>query len=510
MVTIMISRIDHFLNSITMYRLVLYGLNVLVAYSLVLAFTGVLHHGGFAYVRLLITLLVVCCVTNVVCAKIFRTPVNLESWIITALILYFIMFPAVTMADVATAAFAGFVAISSKFFLTVNKRHIFNPVAIGALAVGATAFLKGTMPLVERYFDSGNVIWWVGTPAMLPFVLIVGLLIVRKIRKFSMLFAFLVGALITTILLALVDNNESSAMIMQTVVSWPLVFFATIMLTEPFTMPPHRRSQIIFGLIVGLLFGARYHIGPLYSTPELALIIGNIFAFAVSMKRRAMLALKEKRLISKDTYEFSFIPDARFNFIPGQYLEWTLPEESTDSRGNRRYFTIASSPTEKEVKIGIKFYQPSSMFKTDLLALPEGYLIAAGQRGGDFTMPKDTRKKLVFIAGGIGVTPFRSMIKYLSDKKEKRDVTLIYSVKTEDEIAYKDIFEEGEKEFGLKTIYMVGNFLTAESITRDIYNWKERFFYLSGPNAMVENYKKLLLSIGVSRRNIKTDYFPGF
>lgn len=504
----MLSRLDRFLNSITIYKVVLYGLMLLVTYSFILAFSGVISHGGFAYARLMFTLVAVCYITDTVFAKLFRVPVNAESWIITALILYFIMFPAVGLGDAVTAAFAGFIAIASKYFITINKRHIFNPVAIGALAVGATAFFKGTMPAIEYYFNSGNVIWWVGTPIMLPAVLVVGLLITRKIRKFSMLGAFLVGAAITTLLLE--PSGTTSNMMMQTVMSWPLIFFGTVMLTEPFTMPPHRRSQIIFGLMVGLLFSARYHIGPLYSTPELALVIGNLFAYAVGMKRRLMLVLKEKRLISKNTYEFSFIPDAPFNFIPGQYLEWTLPGKSSDIRGNRRYFTVASSPTENEVKLGVKFYQPSSTFKADLLGLPEGYVIAAGQRGGDFTMPKDTSKKLVFIAGGIGVTPFRSMIKYLIDKNEKRDIILIYSVKTEDEIAYKDIFEEGKKAFGLKIVYMVGDFLTVDTVAKEILDRKERAFYLSGPNAMVENYRKLLISMGIRRGNIKTDYFPGF
>ena len=512
----MLSRIDKFLNSITMYRLVVYTLIILAVYAIGLAFFGVIHHGGMAYIYSLVTLIVVCYVSNYLFAKLFGAPVNVESWLITALILFFLMFPAATIGDAVTAAFAGFIAMASKYFITINKRHIFNPVAIGALAVGATAFFKGTMPTVEQFFDSGNVVWWVGTPTMLPLVLILGLLVIRKIRKFAMFFAFVLGTVLSTAVLSigLGDPDFIREMLLQNLLSWPLVFFGAFMLTEPITMPPHHRVQIIFGFAVGLLFVARYHLGPLYSTPELALVIGNIFAFAVSMKRRLMLVLKERKLISKDTYEFSFASDAPFHFHPGQYLEWTLPEKHADNRGNRRYFTVASSPTEKEVKLGVKFYQPSSAFKTELLNMPEGHIIAAGQLGGDFVLPHNPKKKLVFIAGGIGVTPFRSMIKYLIDKKERREATLIYSVKSEDEIAYRDIFEQAEREIGLKIVYLVGNFLTEETIKKEILDYannpKEYLFYLSGPNAMVENYKKLLLKIGVRRSHIKTDYFPGF
>ena len=299
------------------------------------------------------------------------------------------------------------------------------------------------------------------------------------------------------------------------ILSGPLMFFGTIMLTEPFTMPPKRREQIIFGFGVGLVFAAHYNYGFLYGTPELALLVGNLFAYTVSMKWRLMLTLKEKKLLSKDTYEFSFAADTPFDFSPGQYLEWTMLESKgslpTDLRGNRRYFTIASSPTEKEVKLGVKFYVPSSTFKDSLLKMKEGSIIAAGQRGGDFVMPEDTEKKLVFIAGGIGVTPFRSMTKYLLDRGEKRDITLIYSVKEEVEIAYRDIFDEAEKKIGLKTLYMVGNFLTEDIVREQIPHYNDgHCFYLSGPNAMVENYKKLFLRMGVKRADIKTDYFPGF
>ncbi len=497
-----------------MYRLVVYVLVILAAYAMVLAYFGILHHGVMPYVYSFVTIIAICYLSNLIFAKLFYVPINVESWLITALILFFLMFPAITLGDLVTAAFAGFVAIASKYFITINKRHIFNPVAFAAVAVGATSFFQGSMPMVEQFFDSGNVVWWVGTPAMLPLVIILGLLVIRKIRKFGMFFAFVLGTVLATAVININDPNFVREMLLQNLLSWPLIFFGAIMLTEPITMPPHHRVQVIFGFAVGLLFVARYHIGPLYSTPELALVIGNIFAYAVSMKRRLMLTLKEKKLISKDTYEFSFASDALFHFHPGQYLEWTLKEDRSDNRGNRRYFTVSSSPTEKDVKLGVKFYQPSSVFKNELLNLPEGYTIAAGQLGGDFVLPHNKKKKLVFIAGGIGVTPFRSMIKYLIDKKEKREVTLIYCVKSEDEIAYRDVFEEGEREIGLKKIYLVGKFLTEEFLKKELPDCNNSncnyLFYMSGPNVMVTNYKKLLIKMGIKRSHIKTDYFPGF
>jgi ferredoxin-NADP reductase len=146
-----------------------------------------------------------------------------------------------------------------------------------------------------------------------------------------------------------------------------------------------------------------------------------------------------------------------------------------------------------------------------------------GTLAGDFTLPQDPAKKLAFIAGGIGVTPFRSMIKYLIDKNEKRDIVLFYSNKTQDEIAYKDIFDMAQKQFAMKTIYTLSDetklpegwtgdkgFLTADKVKTFLPDYKERTFYLSGPHGMVAAFEKTLSEIGVPKRQIKTDYFPGF
>ena len=120
-----------------------------------------------------------------------------------------------------------------------------------------------------------------------------------------------------------------------------------------------------------------------------------------------MLRLKEKVQLAPDIYDFIFVPTRKFAFAPGQYMEWTLGHDEPDSRGNRRYFTLASSPTENTLRLGVKFYQQSSSFKSALLAMDQQSEIVAAQVAGDFVLPDDPRQKCVFIAGGIGITPFR-------------------------------------------------------------------------------------------------------
>jgi ferredoxin-NADP reductase len=295
------------------------------------------------------------------------------------------------------------------------------------------------------------------------------------------------------------------------------------MLTEPLTAPTTKRLRIAFGILVGFLFAPALHIGPFYSTPELALIIGNIFAYIVSPKEKLFLKLKERKKIGTDTFNFVFQKDKNFHFQPGQYMEWTLKHRSPDTRGNRRYFTIASSPTEEEIHLGVKFYPEPSSFKNRLLALPIGEEIVAAQRSGDFVLPKKQEQGLVFIAGGIGITPFRSMIQYLLDKHEKREITLFYSNKKISDISYKEVFDKAQAELGIKTIYtitdkdekildvsMQNKSIDSEMIQKEVPQYLNKTFYISGPHGMVNAFENTLKSMGVHRKNIKIDFFPGF
>jgi ferredoxin-NADP reductase len=210
-------------------------------------------------------------------------------------------------------------------------------------------------------------------------------------------------------------------------------------------------------------------------------------------------------------------------FTPGQYMEWTIPHKKTDSRGNRRYFTIASSPTEETLRLGVKFYPNGSSYKKAMAAIDTQTPIVGAQLSGDFTLPKDTKQKLVFIAGGIGITPFRSMIKYLLDINQARPIILFYVNKTVNEIVYTDVFNQAAVQLGIKTIYTLTDQtqvppnwqqktgrIDATMIRQEIPDFMERTFYLSGPHTMVTAYKETLHAMGVPGKQIKIDFFPGF
>ena len=495
-----------------MYRLVLYFLIFLVCMAMIFSYVGWLPYNPIAILFSTLFITTVCLILNVIFAWGFDAPTNAESVYITALILVLIIDPISSATDAtffSLAIWASVWAMASKYIFAIGKKHIFNPAAI---AVSLTALTINQ-----------SASWWVGTLIVAPFVLAGGLMIVRKIIRRDLMITFFVA--VTTVVVYSSYSSIGSAFtsMWRFYSSTPVMFFAFVMLTEPLTTPPTRLLRIIYGAIVGFLFLPSIHIGSVYLTPELALVLGNIFSYLVSPKEKLMLTLKQKKMVAEGVYDFIFSADKNMNFKPGQYLEWTIPEDGSDSRGNRRYFTISSSPTENTINMGVKFYPRPSTFKKNLISMKVGDKMAASQLAGDFTMPRNRKKKLVFIAGGIGVTPFRSMIKYLLDRKEKRDVVVLYSNRTAGDVAYKDIFDAAAEYLGIKVVYVLtdaipGDYgqnvktgkLDALMIVQEIPDYKDREFYISGPHGMVSAFEETLENMGIPMRKITTDFFPGF
>ncbi len=491
-----------------MYRLVLYYLISIFLAAIVLSFFDLLPYGPAELAASAAFIILCSWLANTVFARVWRVPPNVESVYITALILALIIAPMRTLADLPFLFWASLLAIASKYIIAIQKKHIFNP---AALAVAVTAITLNR---------TAN--WWVDALPLWPVVVIGGLLMVRKVRRFKMVFSFLGAALVTIIVFTILKGGDGLAVIPQAMLHTPLLFFAFVMLTEPFTTPPTQGWRIWYGVLVGFLFSPQIHLGQFYTTPELALLAGNIFSYAVSPKGKFILKLKEKILIAPDAYDFVFDADRPLSFRAGQYLEWTRGHGRPDDRGNRRYFTVCSSPTEPNVRIGVKFYDHSSSFKKSLLTMEAGDEIIAGQLAGDFVLPKDKNKKLVFIAGGIGVTPFRSMIKYLLDSRERRTITLIYSNRKVEDIFYQDIFNQAEEDLGIKIVQTITDplpagstwpghtgFINEQLIKEEVPDYNERIFYISGPQIMVAAMRNILLKMGIQKNNIKTDFFPG-
>ncbi|MCX6738569.1 MAG: RnfABCDGE type electron transport complex subunit D [Candidatus Parcubacteria bacterium] len=498
----MLTFIDKILDKATMYRITLYSLVFILGGALFLSSFGILHFNPFSLLFSAAFLLFFCSLINGIFANVFEVPANDESVYITALILTALITPPSSTTDWRYYALAFWVAVwamAGKFMFAVKRRHIFNPAAFSVVLVSLTLGLSAS--------------WWIGTPAMLPFVLIGGSLLVRKIGRFDLVGSFLSTSLFFIIVPAIAYGGNFFSVASRALGNSPLFFFAFIMLTEPLTTPPTKKLRIIYGAVVGFLFAPWVHAGSMYSTPELALLIGNLGTYFVSTKDNLLLKLKKIEVIATDTAEFIFESPQKLRFKAGQYMEWTLTHENPDSRGVRRYLTISSSPTEDDIRIGVKFCDNGSTFKKKLLSMEPGDTITASHLVGDFVLPLDTKQKLAFIAGGIGITPFRSMIKYEMDTGGKRDIILMYANKKEENISYKNIFTDAAVKFRLKTIYIFsdkGESIDKNSIEKNIPDYRERTFYIAGPMAMVIILEKVLKEMGLKDSQIKKDFFPGF
>ncbi len=491
--------IDDFLNSITMYRLVLWFLVILAVVGLIYSIFGVLPFNPIDYIFSFAFLLVVCLGVNYVFAKVYEAPTNIESPYITALILGLIISPPKSMHQIIFVAWAAVLSMALKFILEINKKHIFNPAAVAVL--------------FTYFFIGSAASWWIGTSSMLPITAIGGFLIVRKLRRWDLVLSFLVSALATVVFYTVLRSGNVLNLLIRAITDTSLIFFASIMLTEPLTTPPTKVLRIVYGSLVGILFAPQFNIAGFFTTPEIALITGNIFAYIVSPKYKLILSLKEKIRLTSDTFDFVFDLPKKIDFIPGQYMEFTFDHPHSDGRGNRRYFSLANSPTEKEIRLGVRFGTPSSSFKKNLLSLDANQKIVASQLIGDFTLPKDKDRKLVLIAGGIGITPYRSILKYLIDKNEKRDIVVVYTARGENEFVYKSVLQEAYEKLGIKTVFVntkTEGHMDATRLAAEIPDYFQRTFYISGSHNMVAGFEDIVKSLDIPSYQIVTDYFPGF
>jgi ferredoxin-NADP reductase/Na+-translocating ferredoxin:NAD+ oxidoreductase RnfD subunit len=485
--------VDNLLDRLTSYKLVLYFLYVILGWSLALSLFGQLFIKWYDIILSATVLVATCYVVNTLIAKRLNIPKNKESDLITALILTLILSPTHSINGLLILCAAGAAAMVSKYLLVINKWHIFNPAAFGAFFAG----------FVLNHYAS----WWVGTKYIVPLVFLGGMLVLRKMKRFTAVIAFELTALAAIALQTYLNDSGAAVWhnLWLALISTGMLFFAYIMLTEPFSSPRHISNYLPYALLVGFLYGY----SKLGITPEEALLIGNVFAYIVEPNRRLPLKFMHKITEAAGIESFVFTGKNNFKYTAGQYMEWTLSQHDSDFRGNRRYLTISSSPTEPDLMFSVKMPSAkSSAFKSRIDSFKKGDVILADGLAGEFALPKSEKQKLAFLAGGVGITPFRSMIKYAVDFGHQRDIRLIYSSSAKEQFAFVDLFADAE-EFGVKTTYITNNIDSAK-IKDVIEDYQERTFYISGPYAFVHAMQGHLLNLGVPSKQIKTDYFPGY
>ena len=214
-----------------MYKLVLYGLMILCFISLVLSALSILPYSVISLIESFLAITVVCYLSNAIFAKLFKVETNVESASISSFILFLLLLPLSSLLDLWFFVLAGVVAMASKYFLAIRKKHIFNPSAFSLVVIGLCG--------------SGLGLWWVGSTAMLIPTAILGFLVLRKVKRFTMFGVFLASSMLSMSIFALFQGMSLYDVLSQAFLSGSIIFLGTIMLTEPFTTPPQKYSQII-------------------------------------------------------------------------------------------------------------------------------------------------------------------------------------------------------------------------------------------------------------------------
>ncbi len=505
--------LDRVTGRITMYKLVLTALGAISVFALVLSLFGLL--GPYTPVQLLATFAVSGIVTTGVglaIAKLLRITPHLESSFITASILFFIMQPTVDPLGLAGVALAGAVASLSKYLIAVRGRHVFNPAAFGAFVAGLITFatlVRFSLP-----------VWWVGTPALLPVVVLGGFLVLYRTQRLTMGVTFILVAAIVGVGGALLRGAAPSEALSFALLSSPLIFFGCFMLTEPLTLPPRRWQQLVQAGIVALLLSVPFTFGLISNTPEFALLVGNLLAFLVGQRRGISLTYLGKKLIGAATWELSFQSARAVRFLPGQYMELVLPHRQADFRGSRRYFSISSAPgVDAPITFAITKPSTSSSFKNALLELEPGAVVRGTGVGGDFALPADLTEPLLLVAGGIGITPFASQLAHAEARGDQRDITLVYALSTTGDIPYASLLEragthvvlfapEAPSPLPAGWEYAGSGRVTGDRLAEAVPDVAKRRAFVSGPPALVSDLRSALRSQGATR--VHSDYFSGY
>lgn len=503
---------DHALGRLTMSALVIVSLGAIAVLALGLSIAGVLAIDPLAWLGSLVVAIAATTATSWIAARLVRVRAHLPSSIITGLILFLLFTPSLQPGGLAAIAVAGAVAGVSKVVIAPRGRHVVNPAAVGALVVG---ILQSVIPGAPLAYAS----WWVATPPLLPLVALGAVAVLWRTSTLAVggAFVLLAAAIVTVRMVA--GGLDVGAAIALALGSLPIVFFAGFMLSEPLTLPPRRWQRLVEVVVVAALFGIPFSIGPVFSSPELALVVGNVVAALFARRRAIRLRLEERREPAAGTWELAFRPDRPLRFVPGQWIELDVPLERWDRRGSRRVFSIVSAPGDELVRVA--FAVPTgrvSALKTALLRAEPGVALTATGVGGDFVLPARPTAPVLLVAGGIGITPFVSQLRAGSGRGERRDAVLVLATSTEGLPAFTDELVDSGTPVVLFAptapavlpagwTYAGPGRPDAQRIAAAVPDLRRRAVFLSGPPAMVAELGSALRAAGA--RRIHRDTFAG-
>jgi ferredoxin-NADP reductase len=228
----------------------------------------------------------------------------------------------------------------------------------------------------------------------------------------------------------------------------------------------------------------------------------------------------DKRQVAKGTLFVRFAVEEYPDYRPGAYFWVELPDRGhSDEKGLRRHISLATSPTERGV-VGLATRLRDSAFKQTLAELEVGDEVQVEEPKGSFLLPEDTDAEYVFVAGGIGITVFRSMLRFIADEQLPYRVTLVYSNRDRESTAFLDELEELERRIdGLRVILTMTDEEGWEGETRHLDagvlgellgGLNGKMFLVAGPPPMAEAVAESLKGSGLPEERVVADKFSGY
>lgn len=233
--------------------------------------------------------------------------------------------------------------------------------------------------------------------------------------------------------------------------------------------------------------------------------------------------LKDRRVIATDTIACSFEKPAGFDFAAGQSIDLSLidPPE-TDGKGNTRAFSIASAPHEPLLMIATRIRDTA--FKHDLKGLSPGAQVKIEGPFGSMTLHRNITRPAVILAGGIGITPFRSMVLQAAKANTGHRLFLFYSNRTPGDAAFLTDLQDLTRKYPRLTLVAT---MTKPDRSGDTWNGEQGYidkamlrryvgellepvYYMAGPPVMVAALKEMLLSAGIQEDDIVSEDFSGY
>ncbi|MDB5244880.1 MAG: putative Ferredoxin-NAD(+) reductase [Parcubacteria group bacterium] len=227
--------------------------------------------------------------------------------------------------------------------------------------------------------------------------------------------------------------------------------------------------------------------------------------------------------IAEGTMLFRLEKPEGFSYIPGQNADFTLIDPKViDSEGNKRTFSLVSTPSDEHLEIAVRIRDTA--FKRTLQTLPIGSLLTIEGPYGDFMLHENVSRRAIFIAGGIGVTPFMSMIRNATEHSLPHQIVLFSSNRRPEDAPFLDKLKSLAVQNPNFTFVPISSQAATSShpwagerghidsamFARYVIKEELPIYYVAGPAHMTVAIRSILNTDGVSNDDIRTEEFSGY